>query len=149
MVGTLAIYPMIVSPGGTTDPNDPTNPHGAITDFDVGVSANEDGVASLLDYFAGPIMAGIMGGVFTAMIISYFAKVPSVAAVGYSIFAGAFFTFFTSSFDIFFKMVGAWHLDSGTNMGISAIIWVFGIIVFIIFVAGFAQMLSGGWKAIE
>jgi hypothetical protein len=149
IVGALSIYPLPVGPSDST--NTENYEHGGIIDYNVSKANSQDMTfeTSLQSYFAGPILSGILGGVIFASIASYILKVPVVAAVSYGLFAGVFWAFFTSAFDIFFKISYAWSLDSTTNMGVQTVIWIFGIIVIITFIAGFMQMLSGGWKAIE
>ena len=148
LVGVLAIYPsgVMVTPG-QTKLNTGYDPSGTVN-YNIPTS-DQTTTTSLMTYFAGPILAAIIGGVIAASISSFVLRTPMVAAVSYGLFAGAFFGFYTSSFEIFMNMVHSWQLDSATNLGVSSVIWIFGVIVFVVFVAGFMQMLSGGWKAIE
>ena len=144
MVGALYIYPPPIEEGGT-------NVDDASQDYDVTLSQHDTTVNSILGMFAGPtLMSGLLSGIMVAALASFLTRVPTVAAISYGIFGGVFWGFFTSAFTVFFKIVDSFKFEDGTvNLGISSIVWVFGIIVFIVFLAGFMQLLSGGWKAIE
>jgi len=124
LVGALSIYPTYVS-----------------TDARYDVSATNAGNAALYR-FGGALLVASIGGIMAGSLISYFTKLPAAAAVAYGLFASSFWTFTIDAFAVL------WRIGNG-NLGVTAVITIFGIIVGIIFLAGMMQMVSGGWRGIE
>jgi hypothetical protein len=74
--------------------------------------------------------------------ISYLTKLPAAAAVAYGLFAFNFWGFTINAFSILWSIAGG-------NLGVTAVLTIFGIMIGLIFLAGMMQMVSGGWRAIE